>query len=173
VVRLRSRLRGLVLLLALVPVELLTVAAALRAEPNCCGTTMCIHHRGGDPVVAKREAGVASATSPAPGAPAAPSGPAAPGAPAAPAATTTSTAPAASGAAHCAHGAAPVERECSMRGCNQQRDELLPLSPPASLPHPTSFALSQDVSALPIAASRSLLDRAAAVEPPPPRSLPA
>jgi hypothetical protein len=142
-VLLRSRLRAVVLLLALAPVELVTVGAALGADPSCCGTTMCMHHHGGM------------------GAP----GPAK-------VAATPVAAPAAAAATHCAHHAAPVPNDCSMRGCDQQRDPLLPLSPLAFLPLSTSVARPEGVSSLTLAAARTLLDRAVAVEPPPPRSLP-
>ena len=75
---------------------------------------------------------------------------------------------------HCAHGAAAAAapRECSMRGCDQHRDELLPISPLASLEQPTTVARVDAVSALPSFTVGAPLDRATAVEPPPPRSFP-
>jgi hypothetical protein len=60
-----------------------------------------------------------------------------------------------------------------MRGCEQHDDELLPVSPLASLADPASVAHPNGVSALPSSTVSSLLDRASVVEPPPPRSLPA
>src|SRR5688572_2832847 len=74
-------------------------------------------------------------------------------------------------AEHCAHAAAVGPKDCSMRGCEQQDDDSLPVTPLASLLHPTSIELPKIVSALPIYAVASLLDRSSNVEPPPPRLL--
>lgn len=140
-----SRLRATILLLALAGVQLLSVTAALAGDPSCrCDAEMCVHHPGQHP----------SAHHP-------PSHDAA----------THHVEPAAS--QHCAHGAATLApRECSMRGCDQHRDELLPISPLASLAHPTTVARVDAVSALPRLTASPLLDRSTAIEPPPPRSFP-
>ncbi len=74
-------------------------------------------------------------------------------------------------AQHCAHGAgaAAQPRECSMRGCEQHDDELLPLSPLVSLADPTTVARTEAASALPAFTVSLPRDRPTAVEPPPPR----
>jgi hypothetical protein len=142
------RLRSVVLLIALAGVQLLTVTAALAGDPSClCDARMCIHHPG------QHHSGHShSAVSAAP--PQRVEQPA---------------------AVHCAHEtrASAAPRECSMRGCDEHGDELLPVSPLVSLSDPTSVARPEGVSALPTATVSSLLDRASVVEPPPPRSLPA
>jgi hypothetical protein len=136
----RSRIRGLVLLIALLGAQLATVGAALAGEPCLCDATMCVHHPGQDQ---SRHAHHAH-------------GDAAPAAKASP--------------AHCHEDAGVAPRDCSMRGCESRHDDLLPLTPLASLPQPTAIATADSISAAPALVAQSLLDRATAVEPPPPRT---
>ena len=64
---------------------------------------------------------------------------------------------------------AAAAADCTLRGCDHERDQLLPFSAQASLPHPTSMMRPEAVSVLAGFLARPLLDRASAVEPPPPR----
>lgn len=144
------RVRGLVLLLALVGLQLTTLGAALAGEDSClCDEQVCSHHPG------KHGSHSHDHAAPAPPAP-------------------RVEAPAAE---HCAHHAAgtaattAAPRDCSMRGCDHQRDDSLPVAPLASLPDPTSIALPEGVSALAVVATVPPLDRSSNVEPPPPRFL--
>jgi hypothetical protein len=59
-----------------------------------------------------------------------------------------------------------------MRGCDQDRDDLLPISSLVSLAQPTTVARVDAVSALSGFTVGPPLDRPSAVEPPPPRSFP-
>jgi hypothetical protein len=60
--------------------------------------------------------------------------------------------------------------DCTLRGCDHERDQLLPFSAQASLPHPTSVTRLEGVSVLAGFVARPLLERPSAVDPPPPRS---
>jgi hypothetical protein len=140
------RLRAAILLIALAGAQLLTVTAALAGESCACDEQMCVHHPGDKHSSSHRHSAAAPVTP-------------------------DHEQPA---AAHCAHAAAaPAQRECSMRGCDQHDQDLLPTQPPASLPDLTTVAGADAVSALTAFIARSPFDRASTVEPPPPRSFPA
>jgi hypothetical protein len=75
--------------------------------------------------------------------------------------------------ASCHHGVSARTggaADCTLRGCSHEREENLPFAPPASLPHPTTMAVPNGVGPVATFVVRSLLDRPAEIEPPPPRS---
>jgi hypothetical protein len=126
-----SRWRGLVLLIALVGAQILTVAA-LAGDPACgCNERVCVHHPG-----QHRAAQAQASVKP-----------------------------------HCHQDSSvAAAADCTLRGCDHERDQLLPFSAQASLPHPTSVTRPEGRSVLAGFAARPLLDRPSGVEPPPPRS---
>jgi hypothetical protein len=137
----RSRIRGLVLLVALVGAQLATVGAALAGEPSClCDANMCVHHPGQDHSRHQHQSHDAAAAK-------------------------TAAAP-----AHCHEDAAVAPPQCSMRGCESEHEQLIPFTPLASLPEPTAIVAADSMSAAAVFVARPLLDRASTVEPPPPRT---